>query len=309
VSTAVRRAMSWHGPLMFMFAAMAVVAMVSLAGLVVDDRVLVGSPIWLKPLKFAVSLGIYGLTWAWLISLRPRASRLLWWAGTVIAAGAVVEMVVLVTQVLRGRMSHFNTSTPLDATLFSVMGMTVTVLWTATLAAALMLAFRRLGDRPARWAIRLGMAISLVGLALGGLMIGMPSGVEGITGAHSVGVMDGGPGMPITGWSTTGGDLRIPHFVGMHALQALPLLALGLGALAGRHPLLGEEAVRARLVLVAGAAYAGLTALVTWQALRGQPFIHPDLATLAAAGLLLGATAAGVGWSTGARRLQVEAWA
>ncbi len=297
-ATALREAMSWHRPLMLLSAAMAALAVVCVVGLVVDHRELVGAPIWLKPLKFSVSLAVYGMTWAWLMSLRPRPSRLLWWAGTVIAVAAVVEMLVLVGQVVRGRASHFNTATPLDATLFSLMGLTIMVLWVATLVAALLLAFRRLADRPGQWAIRCGMVISLVGLALGGLMIGNPSGIEGLSGAHSVGVPGGGPGMPITGWSTAGGDLRIPHFVGMHALQLLPLLALGLRAAAGRLPLLDQEAVRTRLVLVASGAYAGLTALVTWQALRGQPLLGPDGATLAAAGLLLAATVAGVRWST-----------
>jgi len=301
MNAALVRVLHWHRPLMLLSGAMAVTAVVSLLGLAVDDRVLVGSPIWLKPLKFSVSLAVYGLTWAWLMSLGPRPSRLLWWAGTTIAVASAVEMVVLLTQVVRGRLSHFNTSTPLDAALFSAMGMTVMVLWVATLVAALLLAFRRLGDRPAQRAIRLGMGVSLVGLALGGLMLGQDSGVHGITGAHSVGVPDGGPGMPVTGWSTTGGDLRIPHFVGMHALQVLPLLAMALGALAGRLPRLADEVVRARLVVVAGVTYAGLTALVTWQALRGQPLVHPDGATLATAGLLAGVTVAGVAWSLEAR--------
>lgn len=295
---AVRRAVEWHRPLMLFSAAMAVLAVVSLVGLVADDRVLTGAPIWLKPFKFSVSLALYGITWAWLMSLRSEASRLLWWAGTVITVAAAVEMVVLVGQVVRGRMSHFNTSTPLDARLFSIMGFTIIVLWMATLVAALLLAFRRLGDRPSQWAIRMGMVISLVGLALGGLMIGQPSDVEGITGAHSVGVTDGGPGMPITGWSTTGGDLRIPHFIGMHALQLLPLFALGLGALAGRFPLLGEETVRTRLVLVASGVYSGLTGVVTWQALRGQSLVHLDGATLAAAGVVVIAAVVGIRWST-----------
>jgi hypothetical protein len=148
-----------------------------------------------------------------------------------------------------------------------------------------------------KWGLRLGMAVSLAGMALGFLMT-VPTAAQqqaldagqqvNMIGAHSVGVPDGGRGMPLTGWATTGGDLRIPHFVGLHALQVLPLLALALVALSRRSPRFADSRVRAQLVTIAAAGYAGLVGLLTWQALRGQPLIHPDGITLAAFAGLVG---------------------
>jgi len=43
-------------------------------------------------------------------------------------------------------------------------------------------------------------------------------------GAHSVGVKDGGPGI-LYFIITQGGDIRLPHLLGIHAVQALPLLS------------------------------------------------------------------------------------
>ena len=68
--------LSWHRPLIVFAAANAVMALVALVGLVVDDRMLVGAPIWLKPFKFAVSFVLFGTTLAWMVSLLTRRRRL-----------------------------------------------------------------------------------------------------------------------------------------------------------------------------------------------------------------------------------------
>ncbi|MFI6963999.1 hypothetical protein [Streptomyces sp. NPDC050255] len=292
---------TWHRPLVLFAAAMAVLTVVSGVGLLVDDRVLAGSAIWFKPFKFAVSFVVYALALAWMLTLLTRGRRTGWWAGTVVALTGLVEMAIIVGQVVRGKRSHFNNATPFDASLFAAMGATVVILWAGTLVIAILLLRARIADRASAWAIRSGVFLALVGAGFGFLMT-QPSKEQraagnldtaDVIGAHAVGVPDGGPSMPLTGWSTTGGDLRIPHFVGMHALQLLPLFLLALVALAPRLARLRDPRVRLRLVRVASGAYAAVTALVAWQALRGQALIHPDGATLTATALVLAATAAG----------------
>jgi hypothetical protein len=109
----------------------------------------------------------------------------------------------------------------------------------------------------------------------------------GIIGAHTVGLPDGGPGLPLLNWSTAGGDLRVPHFVGLHGLQALPLAAWLVSRLASGLGLARYAAIA--LVWTVAAAYLGLLAILTWQAERGQPVIAPDAATMTALGALLAA--------------------
>ncbi|PWK72179.1 hypothetical protein BCL76_103408 [Streptomyces sp. CG 926] len=294
---------TWHRPLTVFAGVMVVWAVGSAVGLAVDDRVLVGAPIWAKPFKFAVSFVGYALSLAWMLSLavaaRPRLRRPAWWAGTVVVAASMVEMLLMTVQVVRGRQSHFNQGTPLDARIYGAMALTVVVLWTATLVIAVLLFRSRVVDRATTWAIRIAAVLALAGAGLGFLMTSpteaqLAADDVPVAGAHSVGVPDGGPGMPLTGWAGTGGDLRIPHFFGMHALQLLPLLVLVLAALAGRFALLRRERVRLRLTLVAAAVYTAVFALVTWQALRGQALVHPDGATLGAAAAILVGGALGV---------------
>lgn len=293
-----------HRPLLGFSALMLVSTLVSAAGLLLDDRVLGGDPIWLKPFKFSVSGLLYTLTWAWLMSLQRRPRRLMWWAGTLTAVLLSLEMLIIVGQVVRGRASHFNAETTFDFVLYLVMGAGIAGVWVLGMVQGVLVLRERIPDRPLTWAIRFGVVLGLVGMGLAVLMTAGPTSgqaaalAHGLSpdrfGGHGVGVPDGGPGMPITSWSTTGGDLRVPHFVGIHALQALPLLAIFLERAAGRTGRLADPEVRSRLVIVGGCAYAGLIALVTWQALRGQPLVSPDLWTTAAFGALVAGTVAGV---------------
>ena len=297
--TRVRQALVWHRPLMLFATAMVGTGLLAAVGYVVDDRVLAGVPIWSKPLQFSLSFGVYAVTLAWLISRlqRPRVRRLARMAGTLIALATGLEMVAIVGQVIRGRQSHFNTATPFDAAVYAGMGVFVGILFVATIAVGIALLLESpVGDRATTWAVLLGLGTTVLGMAVGFLMV-VPrsSQLAGGTlrGGHSVGVPDGGPGLPLVGWSTTGGDLRIPHFVGLHALQALPLLALALTVL----PALARRSTgtRVRLVLIATAGYLGLFGLTLWQALRGQPVTAPDAWTLAASAGLVVAVALAAG--------------
>jgi hypothetical protein len=295
VSRLVRRAFDWHRPLMLFGAFAGVVTVVAAVGLVLDDRTLVGAPIWAKPCKFAFSFGLYAVTWAWMLSLQRKHVKLGRALGTWAAAASAVEVGVVFVQTIRGHRSHFNVSTSLDTAMWATMAASIMVLWVANLIGAVLLIVERHANRPALWALRLGVLITYVGMTLAFLMTWgtdyqRANRPMAIIGSHSVGVPDGGPGMPVTGWSTTGGDLRVGHFIGVHGLQAVPLFAALLAALMVGVPILRDERVRLRLVWTFAGGYAGLMALTTWQALRKQPLLQPDLLTIGAFSVLVAGT-------------------
>jgi hypothetical protein len=260
-----------HPGLYWLAAGMAALALVTAGLAVVDQRTLVGAPLWFKPMKFSLSIALFALALAWMLGqLRERAMRRTGWA---IAAGLALEMVIIVGQAARGEKSHFNMDGGLGSILFSIMGATITVVWFLTLAVALRFLRESGRDRAMALAIQLGLLVSLVGMAVGFLL------ARG--GGHAVGVPDGGPGLFFVGWSTTGGDLRISHFVGLHALQVLPLLA---ALLAHRSVV---EAIRTRIVWSVAVGYLGVVLLLIWQALRAQPLFAPDALTLGALGVVV----------------------
>lgn len=266
----------------------------AIVGLAVDPTVITGAPAWLKPAKFAASIAIYTVTLAWFFTFlpdRPRMRRRIGWAT---ALTMVIEMAIIGTQAWRGTTSHFNLATPLDATLFRIMGLAIVSQTLITIGVATALWRQRFDDAALGWALRLGMCLTIAGALTGGLMA-RPSAAQlavarggapmTMAGAHTIGAADGGPGLPGTGWSTEHGDLRVAHFFGLHAMQTLPFVALILA----RRRL--DSKVRVRLVLIAATSYATLYAILVVEALRGVSFIAPDAATVTQLGVWAAATA------------------
>jgi hypothetical protein len=257
----------------------------SLVGLALDPRTITGAPAWLKPAKFAASIALFTLTLAWIFTYLPGWRRLRPVVGWVTSATFVAEMAIIALQAWRGTTSHFNVGTTLDLVLWTVMGIAILVQTLASVAVAYALWRQPFADRALGWSLRLGLTLSILGASTGGLMTrptsaqlaeARASGRMTVVGAHTVGAPDGGPGVPGTGWSLSHGDLRIPHFMGLHALQALPLLGLALSR--RRLP----DATRVRMVLAASASYAGLLAILLWQALRGEALVRPGEPIVAA---------------------------
>jgi hypothetical protein len=288
---------------------MVVVAGASVVGLLVDPRVITGAPAWLKPLKFAISIAVYSLTLAWIFEWLadwPRVRRVVGWTTAIVF---VLEVALIDLQAWRGTTSHFNVSTSFDMVVFTVMGAAILLQTLVSVAAAVALWRQRFTDLPLGWALRLGMTLTIAGALTGPLMT-RPTAVQledarlsgrmTTAGAHTVGGPDGGPGVPMTGWSREHGDLRVPHFVGLHAVQALALVAVGLRR--WRRP----EAVRVRALLAAAASYASLFLLLLWQAFRGASVVAPDSTAVASLAIWAAITVLTFPWIGVGSRLELN---
>jgi hypothetical protein len=255
----------------------------SVAGIWMDPTIITGAPAWLKPAKFAASIAIYSLTLAWVFRYLPEWTRMRRIVGWTTAVVLVLELLIIGVQAWRGTTSHFNVATPLDGILFTLMGAAIVAQTVTSVAVAVALWRQPFADQALGWALRFGMTLTIVGAFTGGLMT-RPTSAQleearlthrlATAGAHTVGAPDGGPGLPGTGWSREHGDLRVPHFVGLHALQALPLVAVLL------RRRIAADRVRVRLTTAAASSYAALFGILLWQALRAQSIAGPDMLTV-----------------------------
>ncbi len=229
----------------------------------IDPRDLNGINVWAKILKFEVSLAVYFVTVAWFWdALAPdrRHGRVLRVFAYAAVAAASFEMAYMILQAGRGVASHFNDTTRVEAILFQLMG--AGAVFITALAAAMAVAIARNGRSDLAPAFRLSLVL---GLALS-FVLGASSGMAiGSNGSHWVAAMhtDAG-GVPLFGWTRTGGDLRVAHFFGLHAMQILPVAGW---FIARRDP----RATWA--VWLAAAVVVALVGFTLWQALAGMPFL------------------------------------
>jgi hypothetical protein len=228
-----------------------------------ETRQVMGINLWIKPIKFYLSSAIYLWTLAiylsYLKDTHPRSTRIVAWS---LAMTILIENVFITMQAARGTMSHYNISSPFDGMVFSLMGIAIAMntLVMAYLTVLFLLSSPPL-PKPYLWGIRLGLLLFLFGSAVGGMMIGMQS--------HNVGVPMGGEGLPFTNWSTRGGDLRIAHFLGLHALQIIPLVGYLLARYDRSLPSLRGVAGTVGFAVL----YAVLTWVLYWQAMNGHSLV------------------------------------
>jgi hypothetical protein len=175
---------------------------------------------WIKPIKFSMSFSTFAST----ISLLFLALRIPKWQLTLarrtIAASVALEILSLAAQAWRS-VYHLSGQSLLDTSLAQmtnsmVMVNTAIVCWMLALFCANRVRTDKI-DSPMVAAIRYSIVIFLAGNAIGGYMLAR--------GSHTVGIADGGPGLPFVNWSVIGGDLRIAHFIAIHAIQIVPLFA------------------------------------------------------------------------------------
>lgn len=238
-------------------------------GFTIDGRLIEGGSVWSKPIKFAASFALHLVTLVVLAELIDPAARrrctttvLLW----VASAAAVIEVAYVCIQALRGRASHFNFDTALESFLyFAVMGGAALVIIAATIGIGVQIARRPAAGIGA--GLRYGAILGLVGGSIATLMTAGPMASGALT-EHARwvgGSLSHADGLPVVGWSTTGGDLRVPHFFTTHIIQVVPFS----GLIADR--LWPERSLW--IILAAFLAMLAATAATFAQALAGLPVV------------------------------------
>jgi hypothetical protein len=218
----------------------------------ITDTQVYGVNAWYKPFKFAFSTFLFSWSMAWYCSYLPDFNiRLFNWSVIVLLG---FEIFYIAFQAGRGQLSHYNSSTPFYAVLFNLMALAASAVTLYTAYVGLLFFKNDFPDLPHDylWAIRLGIIIFVVfsfeGFAMGSRL------------SHSVGALNDNSNWFILGWSKTVGDLRVSHFIGMHALQVLPFLS---------YYILKNTKLTIGLSIV-----YGLLALITLiQALQGKPLM------------------------------------
>ena len=212
-------------------------SLVTLCLIFLDTTTILNEPAWLKPFKFFASSFILTATLPWPIKMIektfPRSAS---WVTWITISTMAIELAAISWQAARGVRSHFNFTTPFNSFTFVLMAVAILIFFLSQCY----LVYRMFQSKPVMEksmsvSFRLGMIIFLIGAASGWTMTSpnkeqkaqfQSGNTQVMSGAHTVGAPDGSEGIPLVGWAKKAGDLRVAHFIGMHALQVIPAIIL-----------------------------------------------------------------------------------
>ena len=263
-----RARMQAGSPVLFVVGiAMLLMAVMTLVLAWLDPRLFQGISTWAKPLKFQLSTGMYLLTLALFMAWLPvdkqqtRLGRYVVWSA--VGAG-IFEVVYITWQGAFGIASHYNNTSAFYSAMYTLMGVGAVILTTASLALAVLIARSPAYALPRalKHAVVLGLVLTFV----------LGTGFGAYLGAQRAGHWVGGAltdagGLPLFNWSRSGGDLRVAHFFGIHAMHLVPAVA----ALVAATRLPGAKHIASAWLLAA--AFSSLTVWTFVQAVQGQPFL------------------------------------
>lgn len=212
----------------------------------------------IKPIKFALSIWIYAWTMALLlfyVNDQNKVRKYSWVA--IVAMG--FEQFAIISQALRGELSHFNNSSIYGGIVYALMGIFIVVLTVQTLRIAI--TFIRQKTYTISAPLVLSIQIGLIYFVIFSFFGGYISGVN----RHTVGANDGGEGLPLINWSTAFGDLRVAHFFGIHTLQIIPLFGYWVS---GKY----NSSTATRAIWAFSVIYLAYVCFTMIQALMGMPF-------------------------------------
>ena len=227
-----------------------------------DTRLLEGSSVWAKPIKFSLSFAMHFFTLALLaqqLEIKLRTGFLLKLFSYLAVGSMLFEIIYMSIQSGRGRRSHYNLETTYEMLMYILMGVGGTLLVTISFILGVMI-WKHSKSKGSNQGLFFG---SVIGLVSGSVLTLVAAGYMSSTMSHLVGdTVNSVKSVPLMGWSRSVGDLRISHFLSTHLMQILPLI----GWLCDRYRLPAK-----RVVLISSFILISISLAALITALLGKP--------------------------------------
>lgn len=242
-----------------------------------DSRTVLDTNVWIKPIKFAVSISIYvvSLSWySWYMGDRWRTSRIYTLFCQLIVVVVVLEMLWLIFASAIGELSHFNQTHAILKPVYPIMGILATILISLSLIVGVGVLLNKKSslDPVVKYSLSYGLIVTFcLTIPVASYLAGNPAQTHAVY-SDVTNVNTQNAVIPIVGWLRNAGDLRVAHFFGTHAMHFIPLLGLIIGTLLGSRAK-GNVKLGAGVAAGITVVYSLFVAFTFYQAVTGKPFL------------------------------------